>query len=65
MKKILEYLDKEGINYTVNRDPSPEEIDRIKKAIERLQVRELFKNLSKDFEGNENVKLWHKLRNKK
>lgn len=33
MQRMFAYLDKQGINYTVNRNPSPEEIERIKKSI--------------------------------
>jgi hypothetical protein len=35
MQRLYDYLDKMGVTYTVNRNPSPEEIARIKKAIEK------------------------------
>jgi len=35
MQRLYDYMDKMGVSYTVNRNPSPEEIARIKKAIEK------------------------------
>jgi len=35
MQRLYDYMDKMGITYTVNRNPSPEEIKRIKKVIEK------------------------------
>ena len=35
MQRLYDYMDKMGVTYTVNRNPSPEEIARIKKAIEK------------------------------
>jgi len=35
MQRLYDYLDKMGVSYTVNRNPSPEEIERIKKNIEK------------------------------
>jgi hypothetical protein len=39
MKEILKYLDKEGIEYTLDSNPSPEKIEMIKKSIERRDKR--------------------------
>jgi hypothetical protein len=35
MQRLYDYMDKMGIKYTVNRNPSPEEIARIKAQIEK------------------------------
>ena len=35
MQRLYDYMDKMGITYTVNRNPSPEEIKRIKAQIEK------------------------------
>lgn len=37
MQRLFAYMDKLGINYTVNRNPSPEEIDRIQKQIKKSE----------------------------
>lgn len=33
MQNLFAYMDKLGVNYTINRNPSPEEIERIQKSI--------------------------------
>ncbi len=38
MNRMFEYMDKMGVKYTVNRNPSVEEIARIKSAIRRTQI---------------------------
>lgn len=38
MTRMFEYMDKMGVQYTVNRNPSVEEIARIKAAIKRNQI---------------------------
>lgn len=38
MTRMFEYMDKMGVEYTVNRNPSIEEIARIKAAIKRNQI---------------------------
>lgn len=35
MQRLYDYMDKNGIPYSVNRNPSPEEIERIKAQIEK------------------------------
>ena len=35
MQRLYDYLDKMGVSYTINRNPSPEEIKRIKAQIEK------------------------------
>lgn len=39
MKIILKYLDNEGIEYTLDSNPSPEKIEMGKKSIERRNKR--------------------------
>ena len=41
MQRLYDYMDKNGITYTVNRNPSPKEIARIKKVIEKNKSRGL------------------------
>ena len=41
MQRLYDYMDKMGVFYTVNRNPSPEEIERIKKVIENNKSRGL------------------------
>lgn len=43
LKRIIDYLDRAGINYTVDRNPSPEKIEKIKASIKKSE--ELVKNL--------------------
>ncbi len=38
MTRMFEYMDKMGVEYTVNRNPSVEEIARVKAAIKRNQI---------------------------
>lgn len=47
MKRLYEYMDKMGVDYTVDNNPSPEKIERIKKMIERRDAR--FEALRKCF----------------
>jgi hypothetical protein len=59
MKNILEYLDRMGLKYTLDTNPSPEKIEKIKKLIaareEKMQhIRDGF--ASGDFEGFMNEK---------
>lgn len=35
MQRLCDLLDKMGVSYTINRNPSPEEIARIKAKIEK------------------------------
>lgn len=35
IQRIYDYLSKMGVSYTVNRNPNPEEIKRIKSQIEK------------------------------
>lgn len=35
MQRLCDYMDKMGVNYSINRNPSPEEIARIKTRIEK------------------------------
>lgn len=41
MQHFYDYMDKMGVTYTVNRNPSPEEIKRIKVQIEKNKSRGL------------------------
>jgi hypothetical protein len=41
MQRLYDYMDKMSITYTVDRNPSPEEIARIKKVIEKNKSRGL------------------------
>ena len=34
-KKFYDYLDKNGISYTVDTNPTPEKVERIKKQIKK------------------------------
>jgi hypothetical protein len=38
MQRLYNFMDKMGITYSVNTNPSKEEIERIKKAIERNKI---------------------------
>lgn len=38
MQRLYDYMDKMGIEYSVNTNPSKEEIERIKKVIERNKI---------------------------
>ena len=49
MKNVLEYLDKEGIAYTVDSNPSPETVERLNKIIEKREV--LIKQMQDDFKS--------------
>ena len=47
LEEILEILNRSGIEYTVDTNPSKEKIDRIKKSIERRkQLEEFLRGLS-------------------
>jgi len=37
LKRITDYLDRMGINYTVDRNPSPEKVEKIKTSIKRKE----------------------------
>ena len=37
MKDLIEYLERHGIEYTIDRNPSPEKIERLKKKIEEKE----------------------------
>lgn len=41
MQRLYDYLDKMGVTYTVDRNPSPEKIVRIKAQIEKNKSRGL------------------------
>ena len=56
MKEILKYLDNEGIEYTLDSNPSPEKIEMIKKSIERRDKRLLEMKNCFDMGGLEEVK---------
>lgn len=46
MKTILKYLDNEGIEYTLDNNPSPEKIEMIKKSMKRQEKIDLeYKNI--------------------
>jgi len=47
MKEVIEYLERHGIPYTIDRNPSPEKIKRIKESIKRKE--ELEKLLKERF----------------
>ena len=49
MTNLYEYMDKLGIKYTVDRNPSPETIEKIKKSIERRD--KMIKQMKEDFES--------------
>lgn len=49
MTNLYEYMDKLGIKYTVDRNPSPEKIEKIKKSIEKRD--EMIKQMKEDFES--------------
>jgi CO dehydrogenase/acetyl-CoA synthase beta subunit len=38
-KEFLNELDKMGVTYTVDQNPSPEKIERLKKSIEKRDLR--------------------------
>ena len=35
LKEITDYLDKNGASYTIDRNPSPEKVEKIKASIKR------------------------------
>ena len=35
MKRVLEYLNSAGISYTIDTNPTPENVERIKKQIKK------------------------------
>ncbi len=39
MKNLYDYMDKVGVTYTVDQNPSPEKIERLKKSIEKRDLR--------------------------
>ncbi len=39
MKNLYDYMDKMGITYIIDRNPSPEKIEKIKKSIEKRDER--------------------------
>ena len=39
-KEFIDYLDKNGVNYTIDDNPSPEKIKRIKESIKRKEEKE-------------------------
>lgn len=39
MKNLYDYMDKMGVTYTVDRNPSPEKIERLRKSIEKRDER--------------------------
>jgi hypothetical protein len=41
MQRLYEYMDKMGVKYTVDRNPSPEKITEIKAKIEKNKSRGL------------------------
>lgn len=49
MTNLYEYMDKLGIKYTVDKNPSPEKIEKIKKSIERRD--EMIKQMKEDYES--------------
>jgi len=49
MKNILEYLDKEGIKYTLYSNPTPERIEEIKKLIFKRD--EKIKQIQEDYKS--------------
>ena len=49
MTNLYEYMDKLGIKYTVDRNPSPEKIERIKRSIEKRD--KMIKQMKEDFES--------------
>jgi hypothetical protein len=42
MQRLYDYMDKMGVKYTVDRNPSPEKIARIKAQIEKNKSRGLY-----------------------
>ena len=38
VKRICEYMDKMGVSYSINDNPTPEEIERIKKQIKKTEA---------------------------
>lgn len=48
MTNLYEYMDKLGIKYTVDRNPSPEKIEKIKKSLEKRD--KMIKQMKEDYE---------------
>lgn len=42
MEDLIAYLDRHGIPYTIDKNPSPEKIKRIKRSIQRRKNMEKF-----------------------
>jgi hypothetical protein len=42
LKTIADYCDRKGISYTIDRNPSPEKIERIKASIKRKEELQKF-----------------------
>ena len=38
MQRLYDYMDKMGVSYTIDRNPSPEKIARIKAQIEKNKI---------------------------
>lgn len=49
MTNLYEYMDKLGIKYTVDRNPSPEKIEKIKKSLEKRD--KMIKQMKEDYES--------------
>jgi hypothetical protein len=50
IKELTDYLDKNGVNYTIDDNPSPEKIKRIEDSIKRKEEKE--KLLVKEYKKN-------------
>lgn len=39
IKEIINKLDEIGVNYTVNNNPTPEQLEKLRKSVERRDLR--------------------------
>jgi hypothetical protein len=52
-KEFLEELDRMGVSYTIDYNPSPEKIERIKKSIEKRDVE--LKRIQEDYRSGKTL----------
>jgi hypothetical protein len=52
-KEFLDELDRMGVTYTVNTNPTPEQVEKIKKSIERRELR--MKQMIEDYNSGKSL----------
>jgi len=52
-KEFLDELDRMGVTYTVNTNPTPEQVEEIKKSIERRELR--MKQMIEDYNSGKSL----------